>query len=230
MFAQILASQGEKVVALDSDPMPGMSYALGINVDDAPIPSNIVVAGPQSGPEWVLNPNIDPISVIEKYSVKTPEGVHYFQFGNSHGASGDLSRAQHAWSEVVRNLPTSSWSIVGDLPGGLRQPMNGWGKYADIALIVTEPTTKGVITAKQLSKLTTATWGPRAVALVVNKLRESDDPMEIARRANLPLAGAVPENELIKIAERELRSVFRLPGAEAIENAILGIIQKTRVL
>lgn len=230
LFARVLAEGGERVVALDSDPMPGLSYALGVEVDDSPIPPDVVVRGPQGGPEWVLRGDLDPMALVEQYSVRTPEGVHYFQFGNAHGAWGDLSRAQHAWSEVVRYLPTSNWSLVGDLPGGLRQPMNGWGKYAEVALIVTEPTSKGVMTARTLARLTDATWGPRVVAIVVNKVRPADDPEEIARRLNLPLAGAIPECPAIQDAERAMQSPFGLPGTEAVDAAVRALIVATRRL
>lgn len=228
LFARILAQQGEKVIALDSDPMPGLSYALGLEVDDTPIPGDLVVEGPKPGPEWVLKPNIEPLSLVEKYSLKTAEGVHYFQFGNTRGAWGAISKGQHVWSEVVKQLPESSWSLVGDLPGGLRQPMNGWGKYAEIALIVTEPTTKGVITARQLAKLTNAKWGPRAIGVVVNKVQAQDNPDDIAGRINLPLVGVVPENSVIQQAEVELRSPFGLPGTEKVESAIRTLIETVR--
>lgn len=230
LFARILALQGEHVVALDSDSMPGLSYALGIDVDDAPLPDDLVVAGPKSGPEWVLRPDIDPLSLIEEYSVKTPEGVRYFQFGNTRGTWGALSRGQHAWSEVVKQLPDSSWSLVGDLLGGLRQPMNGWGKYAEVVLIVTEPTTKGVMTARQLAKLTNAKWGPRNIAVVVNKVRPTDDPSAIARRINLPLAGSVPECNVIQQAELELQSPLGLPGTEDVERAVRALVETARGL
>jgi len=228
LFARTLAQQGEKVIALDSDPMPGLSYALGLEVDDAPIPGDLVIQGPKPGPEWLLKPNIEPLSLVEKYSLKTPEGVHYFQFGNTRGTWGPISKGQHVWSEVVKQLPLSAWSLVGDLPGGLRQPMNGWGKYAEIALIVTEPTTKGIMTARQLAKLTLAKWGPRAIAVVVNKVQAQDNPEEIARRINLPLVGVVPENSAIQRAEAELRSPYGLPGSENVEFAIRELIETVR--
>ena len=230
LFARILAQQGSRVVALDSDPMPGLAYALGIEVDDAPLPDELVVAGPTSGPEWTLRPDVDPLSLIERYSVKTQEGVHYFQFGNTRGTWGALSRGQHAWSEVVKRLPDSAWNLVGDLPGGLRQPMNGWGKYAEVALIVTEPTAKGVITARQLAKLTSAKWGPRKIAVVVNKIRPTDDATAIAAQINLPLAGSVPECDAIHRAELELRSPLGLPGTEPVEVAVRALVSTAQSL
>lgn len=230
LFARILAQKGARVVALDSDPMPGLAYALGIDVDDAPLPDDLVVAGPKSGPEWILRPDVDPLSLVEKFSVKTPEGVHYFQFGNTRGTWGALSRGQHAWSEVVRRLPESDWNLIGDLPGGLRQPMNGWGKYAEVALVVTEPTLKGILTARQLAKLTRAKWGPRTIAVVVNRTRPTDDPSAIAARIGQPLAGSVPECAVIQRAEMELRSPLGLPGTEAVETAIRALVQTAQVL
>ena len=41
-FARILGSSGERVVALDSDPMPGMAYSLGVAQKDAGLPDEAV--------------------------------------------------------------------------------------------------------------------------------------------------------------------------------------------
>ena len=41
-FARVLARQGHPVLAVDSDPLPGMAYSLGIPVDDRPTPDDVV--------------------------------------------------------------------------------------------------------------------------------------------------------------------------------------------
>ena len=52
------------VLVLDSDPLPGMPYALGIPVDDRPIPDDVVEPGPEGGPRWVLRPGLSAEEVV----------------------------------------------------------------------------------------------------------------------------------------------------------------------
>ena len=135
-FARLLARRvADSVVALDSDPLPGMPYALGVAVDDNPIPAEAVVEGPEDGPRWMINPDIDADEFIERYAAPGPDGVRYLQFGNLWGHVVTLRESQFAWSQVVREMDPQRWHIVGDLPGGTRQPMAGWAKYADVVCV-----------------------------------------------------------------------------------------------
>lgn len=190
-FARLLARQGSPVLALDSDPMPGLPYALGVGVDDRPIPDDVVVAGPEGGPRWVLRGGLDAATVIDRYAALCPDGVRYLQFGNLWGPVVRLQQAQHAWSQVVAELDGDEWHLVGDLPGGTRQAMFGWGKYADTVCLVVEPTVKSLHTARRLSTLSQARWGPSRLVLVVNKARDDSDAARISERLGLPAAAVV---------------------------------------
>ncbi len=41
-FARVLARRGDRVLALDSDPMPGMAFSLGVPASDAGLPDDVV--------------------------------------------------------------------------------------------------------------------------------------------------------------------------------------------
>ena len=228
-FAQLLARSGAKVVALDYDPMPGLSYALGLDIDDMPIPEDSVIEGPLGGPKWILKPGTDPEEFLMQYSIPTDDGVRYFQFGNVQGPWISIIKPQHAWSEVVSKLPQLDWNIVGDVSGGLRQAMNGWTKYADVALIVVEPTVKGVITAKQLLKMTKASWGPRIMRIVANKVQSDDDLEMLEKKLGVPVIGSVPWSLSILEAERARVSplVHDPQGTyvEAVSNLITRVLK-----
>lgn len=200
--ARLLARAGEPVLALDSDPLPGMPYALGIPVDDAPIPEDVVVPGPDDGPQWVLRPDLDAATVIDRYAVATPDRVRYLQFGNLWGHVATLQRAQYAWSQVVRDIDPDAYHLVGDLPGGTRQAMFGWGKYADVVCVVVEPTAKSLHSARRLLRLQRADWGPRHVLVVGNKIRDDGDELRIAERLERPVEVCVPHTPGVAAADR----------------------------
>ena len=202
-FARLLARSGEPVLALDSDPMPGMPYALGVPIDRGSIPDDAVVEGVVGGPRWVLHPALDAETVIERYAAVCPDGVRYLQFGNLNGHISMLQRSQHAWSQVVREVDVARWHLVGDLPGGTRQAMSGWAKYADMVCVVVEPTTKSIHTARRLVNLSTASWAPRSVLLVANKVADADDVTRIEERLEHRVVGIVPGESDILAGDRE---------------------------
>ena len=202
-FARLLARRGQPVLALDSDPMPGMPYSLGVAVDDCPIPDDVVVAGPEGGPRWVLRPGLDAAGLVDRYAARCPDGVRYLQFGNLWGHVVRLQRAQHAWSQVVQELDRDRWHLVGDLPGGTRQAMFGWAKYADTVCVVVEPTIKSLHTAKRLLRLSDSRWAPSRLLLVVNKALDSSDASRISERLELPAAAVVPHDRDAGRADRD---------------------------
>ena len=201
-FARVLAQADQPVLALDSDPLPGMPYALGIPVEDDPTPDDVVVEGPDGGPRWVLRPGLDAANFIDDYATVCPDGVRYLQFGNLWGHISSLQRAQFAWSQVVRELDPDAWNLVGDLPGGTRQAMFGLAKYADTVLIVVEPTIKSIHVGRRLRNLAKADWAPPNIAVVANKVTGPDDVDLIAERVGLPVIGTVPADPTVLSADR----------------------------
>lgn len=201
-FARLLARRGRPVLALDSDPMPGLPYSLGVAVEDHPIPDDVVVAGPDGGPRWVLRPDLDAAAIVDRHAAICPDGVRYLQFGNLWGHVVRLQQAQHAWSQVVEELDRDSWHLVGDLPGGTRQAMFGWAKYADTVCVVVEPTVKSMHTARRLLTLSGARWGPSRLVLVVNKVRNGSDAARVYERLGLEAAAVVPHDDAAARADR----------------------------
>ena len=76
-FARALARRGEAVLAIDSDPMPGLAYSLGLELSDAAIPDDAVVekAEGEAGPRFRLRPDLSPGEAVERYSLLGPDGV-----------------------------------------------------------------------------------------------------------------------------------------------------------
>ncbi|NOX29634.1 MAG: hypothetical protein GXP35_06255 [Actinobacteria bacterium] len=170
-FARIVARKDRPVLALDSDPVPGMPFSLGIPVNDSPTPDDVVVEGPANGPRWVLRPGLDAEQFISQHAVIGPDGVRYLQFGNTWGHVSTLQRAQFAWSQVIEEMDPTAWNVVGDLPGGTRQAMFGWAKYANLMAIVVEPTAKSIHVGRRLRNISKANWGPEHVVVIANNER-----------------------------------------------------------
>lgn len=229
-FARLLTRRGGSVLALDSDPLPGLSYALGIGVDDTPIPDDVVVEGPDDGPRFVLAPNLDPATIIERYAVRCPDDVRYLQFGNTTGNVSTIQRAQFAWKATVSGVDTDTWHLVGDLPGGTKQAMFGWGNYADCVLLVVEPTVKSLHSARRLLRLADAEWAPATLALVANKVRTEADVLLISARFDRPVMAAIPLSPSIIEGDRRAQAPLDADPDGAFVAAVDGLVDQVTAL
>lgn len=206
-FARVLARR-RPVLAIDSDPMPGLAFSLGVPVDDAPIPDEAVHerAEGDEGPRFRLRPGLGAVDAVERYAVRGPDGVRFLQFGKLRGPAWGLARSQSAFRQIVAELPEDAWSIVGDLPGGTRQPFFGWGSFARTLVVVVEPTAKSLLSARRLARLALSDPPPERLVAVANKVREPGDADLVARRTELEVIAAIPWDEALGEAERRGRA------------------------
>lgn len=229
-FARFLARSGKPVLAVDSDPLPGLAYSLGLPIEDTPpIPEDAVVERKEgeSGPRWRLRPDLDPAEAVELYSVAAPDGVRFLQFGKIRGQGNQhLFRAQMAFRQIVNQLPDDHWDVIGDLPGGTRQPFTGWGSFAETALIVIEPSAHGMLSGRRLARMVALEKGPTRVLAIANKVRRDDDAELVADRTGLTVIGAVPWDEAFADAERAQRApIDDAPDSEAVR-AVESLVER----
>ena len=206
-FARYLARQGHNVLAIDSDPLPGLAFSLGLPIEySPPIPDDAVVERKEGeeGPRWRLNPDVDPLEAVEKWSVEAPDGVRFLQFGKIKGDPRNLWKSQIAFRFVVNRLPPGNWNVVGDLPGGTRQAFTGWGNWAQTVLIVVEPTAKSLLSGRRLARMADLDpESPKRVLAVANKVSEAGDVDMIATGTGLEVVAAIPLDDALAEAERQ---------------------------
>lgn len=220
-FARTLARQGDKVLAIDSDPLPGLAFSLGLAIEHSPpIPGDAVVERKEGeeGPRWRLNPDVDPFEAVDKWSVEAPDGVRFLQFGKIKGDPKDLWRSQIAFRFIINKLPPGRWNVVGDLPGGTRQAFTGWGNWAQTVLIVVEPTAKSLLSGRRLARMADLDPdSPKRVLAVASKVREPDDVEMIAKGTGLEVVASVPWDEALAEAERrQLAPIDFAPDCPAV--------------
>jgi CO dehydrogenase maturation factor len=234
-FARLLARQGTAVLAVDSDPLPGLAWSLGLAIDDSPpIPDDAVVERQEGekGPRYRLRPDLDPSEAVELYSVEAPDGVRFLQFGKvKAGQVQQLFRAQLAFLQIVRELPDDKWTVVGDLPGGTRQAFTGWGNFAQTVLIVVEPMAKSLLSARRLARMAEMEHGPQRVVAVASKVREHGDETMIERRTGLEVVASVPYDEAFADAERKgmapIDDAPESPAVRAVESLVKFVSEST---
>ena len=80
-LARVLARRGHRVLALDSDTLPGLSISLGAEVPDEP-PLNDAAERNEKG-RWRLKPGIGPVRAIQRFATDAPDGVRLLQIGKT---------------------------------------------------------------------------------------------------------------------------------------------------
>lgn len=217
-FARLLARRGAPVLAVDSDPMPGLAYCLGMSVEDAPIPDDAVRerAEGEEGPRFRLRDGLTAEAALDAYAALGPDRVRFLQFGKMRSGA-DRFRSQFAFRQIIADLPVAGWNLVGDLPGGTRQPFFGWGGYADTVLVVVEPTAKSLLTGRRLARLALMKQAPERILAVVNRVRAAREVDDVTDRTGLEVIGAVPWDEDVAGAERDGRApVDAAPDSAAV--------------
>ncbi|MBA2318578.1 MAG: hypothetical protein H0V93_12495 [Euzebyales bacterium] len=201
-IVRLLGAAGEPVLALDSDPLPGLAFSVGIPQHDAGLPEEAVVERPEGedGPRFRLAE--DAVTLAERHARVGPDGVRFLQIGKAGSrAGGNQGRSLHAFRHVAAGLDDGPWHLVGDLPGGTRQPFFGWARWARLVLVVVEPVSASILTGRRLARLGQVEGGPRVVA-VASKVDGPADTELVAGRTGLPVIAAVPHDPAVAAAER----------------------------
>ncbi len=220
IFARLLARRGEPVLVIDSDPMPGLAQSLGMPTTDAGIPDDATVerAEDEEGPRFKLRPGLSASDAIERYAAVGPDGLRLLQFGKLREHVGALMRSQHAFHQIREELPPDRWHLVGDLPGGTRQPFFGWTRFASVVLVVVEPSEKGMLSGRRLARLGEGEESPDKILAVVNKARRQDDAARVEAGTGLQVVATIPWDDQLADSERRgCAPVDATPEAPAVQ-------------
>lgn len=230
-FARLLARHGNPVLALDSDPMPGMAFSLGLTLSDAGLPDDAVEEYDEDGHRrFRLPPGVSGTAAVERYAVHGPDGVRFLQLGKARGPTWNNTRQHFAFQRVVDDLPEHGWHIVGDLPGGTRQPFMTWGRYAQTYLVVVEATPSSLLTGRRLARLAGMPGAPRVVA-IANRVRDGADVGLIAEQTGLAVLGGVPLDPAWGAAARSGRSLLDVepeaPSVAAVRSLVEALLSES---
>lgn len=227
VFARLLARDGQPVLALDSDPMPGLAFSLGVPHSDAGLPDEAVEEYDDNGRQSFRLPvGVSGPDAVERYAARGPDGVRFLQLGKARGPVWNNTRQHFAFQRVLDDLPDSGWHVVGDLPGGTRQPFQTWARYARTVVVV-EASPASLLTGRRLARLAGMEGAPRVVA-VANRVQGDGDIAQIAERTGLPVLGAVPFDDAFGAAARLGRPLLDLDPDAVSVAAVRSLVHTLR--
>jgi len=203
LVARHYRTLGRRVLAIDTDSNPNLAMSLGLDeqtADSAPvIPRNLVTGG---GADWT------PPLLLETFGLETPEGVTLLHAMRIDQAGAGCTCSSHG---AVRSILGSAIDELADvtlvdMEAGLEHLSRAGGTlaYADVLLVIMEPTRKSILTASRTVSLARELGIPR-VAGVGNKAKLPADQAfyeEVAAEFGVPLAGIVPFHPDVGTADR----------------------------
>lgn len=203
LFAQAYVERGHRVVAIDTDSNPNLGLSLGLDreaTEDVPVLPRSVIVG--------VRDDATPTTLLRDYGRSTPSGVTLLSAIRVTEAGAGCTCGGHA---TVRSLLGQALGgdvdvAVVDMEAGLEHLSRSGGTlaYADVLLVVMEPSRKSVITAGRTMSLGEELGIPRIYGLG-NKARSEADA-DFLRSATseegVPLAGILPYAEEVRQADR----------------------------
>lgn len=220
-LARLLARRGEKVLALDSDPIPGLSISLGLGPLTTPMLLDAVEKDDKG--RWRLKKGVGAARAVQRYSLVGPDGVRFLQFGKADTEGlkdimGSINGFNHVVYRLARDGSLADWSLVGDLPAGPRQAAYGWAPYASHMLLIVESTWQSILTARRIARIARSRPGVE-VFIVANKVTDPAEIKTISERMREPVWAAVPLDPAVAEADHlALALIDHAPRSDAVRS------------
>lgn len=226
-LARVLARRGHRVLAVDSDPMPGLARSLGI--EEPSSPPLLEAAEKPEGQRWRLKPGIGPARAVARFTTPAPDGVRLLQLGKADKdglipINGSVSAFLHVVHRMDGAKSLRRLTVVGDLPAGPRHPAAGFSPYARLYVILVEPGSQSALTARRIAKIARE-HRDADVLFVANKVRDAEDVAQIERLVGETVALEVPADARVVEAERAGEALLDAAPDSAAVAAIEGLAE-----
>ena len=222
-LARVLARRGHRVLAIDTDPMPGMAHSLGVPEPETALLMQAAMK-PEKGP-WRLKSGIGPVTVVRRYTTPAPDGVRLMQLGKADkDGLTPVMGSVNAFLQIVRRLHEApslyDWAIIGDLAAGPRQPAAGFSPYARLYVVVVEPTGQSALTGRRVARIARGPLGADVI-FVASKVANAEQRRRVERLLGERVDFEIPADPAVRAAESRMQAVIDAapdsPVVQAVE-------------
>ncbi len=224
LLIKFLLQKGvEPILAVDADPNANLNEVLGLKVETT---LGEAREGIKDGVPTGMTRDVYMEYKVQE-SLVEDQGYDLVVMGRPEGP-GCYCHANTLLSHCMEQLCDNYRVIVMDNEAGMEHISRLVARRADILLIVSDPTQRGVQAAKRISDLTKELdLNIRKSYLIINRV---NGPLlapvkEAVAAAGLNLAGHVPEDELISQYDIEGRPTIELPDDAKSVQALNEIFQ-----
>lgn len=238
LLAQAYADLGRDVLAVDADPSPCLSGALGFPDEKLaklkPIVEMEELIEERTGAKpgttggfFTINPRVDDIP--DRFSV-THRNVRLLEMGSvDMGGSGCICPEAAMLKTLFTHLMFRDEDLlIMDMYAGVEHLGRATVDFVDAMIIVVEPTRRSLGTARQIKKLANDI-GLERLWLVGNKVRNEDESSFLeAESPGIPVLGFLPADLKVQEADRLGIPVYdHVPVLKsAVENMAKKLIEK----
>ena len=234
LLARLLAAEGDRVIAVDADPVSTLASALGIpNADEiTPVSELKSLIEERTGAKtgtfgsfFKMNPTVNDLP--EQLSV-VKDGVYLMVMGSvDHGGSGCVCPESVMLKALVTHLVLGRKDhLIMDMEAGVEHLGRATATAVDAMLVVVEPGARSVNAAKKVKALAEDIKIKR-VAAIANKVRSEADREAIARALDpIPLLGSFPYDP--KVVDADLSGEPPYPTLDSIPDEARELLQTIR--
>jgi len=192
-LARVLAKRGRRVLAVDLDVNPGMSYSVGLLGRDITLPVEALEENEGAAYGWQLRTGLLPRVAVEQHAVAGPDGVAVMSVGKI-GDTDKLSakRTVPAVCEILLGFGEPGWDVVADLEAGPTTPFEHYHAFADDVALVVGPAWRSAMTARRLLPMV---GEGRRTTIVANRFRDEPDHPGLTPHVRVPHDPEVAEAE-----------------------------------
>lgn len=216
-----LAERGVPVLALDLDTNPGLALSLGLPPDAGGLPDEAIEERPDAPYGCGLAAGLEPLAVVTRYGTPAGTNVTFLGLGTIVEVTKSVKRHVSAVLEVARGFREPGWSVVGDLEAGTTTPYEGYGRFADRALVVVNASPASVLAARRILGILEHEGQPASV--VISKARGAD--VELVEAELGPALGVVPFDDVIRFADRQGSLVAATSPSRRAADELVGRIE-----
>lgn len=228
-MARLVARRGGRVLALDSDLLPGLSMSLGSGPDPVQAPLWAATQKKPDGRGYMWGEGMNAALAAQRCALDAPDGVRLLLRGKQgpEGFGSVIGASQTFW-EVVHGLVDApefrDWTLIGDLPAGQYQVADDWAPYARIYLVVVQPTMQSALTGRRILRVARMRAPDARYLVIANRVRDEDDVRHVERLVGEPAFAALPFDDDVAAAERLGRApIDHAPQCKSVA-AIDGLI------
>ncbi|MBW1645469.1 MAG: AAA family ATPase [Deltaproteobacteria bacterium] len=211
-LARLMADQGRKVLAIDADPDANLASAIGFKIEEVagitPLAEMTAEIEARTGAKkgtfggiFKLNPKVDDIP--DKFSLRR-DNIKLLVLGTiPEGGGGCYCPESVLLKYLLRHVFLQrDESIILDMEAGLEHLGRGSTRGIDAFIVVVEPGSRSLQTARQVKKLA-GDLGVKEVYVVGNKIHTPEDRRFIEENlADMTILGGIDYNQEIVAADR----------------------------
>lgn len=201
MLIALFASEGYDVIGIDADPDPHLSSVFNIPLNEitpiTEIKDLIEEKIGKDGGLMRLNPKV--ADIPERYALKY-KGIKLLVLGAKRGGDGCFCRENVLVKRLLEHILTEKEVVILDMAAGIEHLTRGTAQLVDALIIVVEPYSGSIDTAKKIQELA-KDLHIKNLFLVLNKItNEEEKDFIYSQLKEIPLLGSIPFDSKVRNA------------------------------